>query len=93
MNRYVDLKQRQQEEFSAFPMQFAFSDQQLAEAMTALGLKPTDTDKVYKAPGGGIYRREDGPRLKDMMVRFGRELQEAIAGDQTGGGFIDEMLL
>lgn len=93
MNRYADLKQRQQEEFSAFPMQFAFSDQQLAEAMTALGLKPTDTDKVYKAPGGGIYRREDGPRLKEMMDRFDRELQEAIAGDQTGDGFIYEMFL
>lgn len=93
MNRYADLKQRQQVEFSAFPMQFAFSDQQLAEAMTALGLKPTDTDKVYKAPGGGIYRREDGPRLKEMMDRFDRELQEAIAGDQTGDGFIYEMFL
>lgn len=93
MNRYADLKQRQQQEFSAFPMQFAFSNQQFAEAMAALGLEPTDTDKVYKTPGGGIYRREDGPRLKDMMDRFDRELQEAIAGDQTGDGFIYEMFL
>ena len=91
MNRYADLKQRQQQEFSAFPMQFAFSNQQFAEAMAALGLEPTDTDKVYKTPGGGIYRREDGPRLKEMMDRFDRELQEAIAGDQTGDGFIYEM--
>ena len=81
MNRYADLKQRQQQEFSAFPMQFAFSDRQFAEAMAALGLKPTDTDKVYKTPCGGIYRREDGPRLKEMMDRFDRELQEAIAGE------------
>lgn len=93
MNRYADLKQRQQQEFSSFPMQFAFSNQQFAEAMAALGLEPTDTDKVYKTPGGGIYRREDGPRLKEMMDRFDRELQEAIAGDQTGDGFIYEMFL
>ena len=93
MNRYADLKQRQQQEFSAFPMQFAFSNQQFAEAMAALGLEPTDTDKVYKTPGGGIYRREDGPRLKEMMDRFDRELQEAISGDQTGDGFIYEMFL
>ena len=93
MNRYADLKQRQQQEFSAFPMQFAFSNQQFAEAMAALGLEPTDTDKVYKTPCGGIYRREDGPRLKEMMDRFDRELQEAIAGDQTGDGFIYEMFL
>ena len=93
MNRYEDLKQRQQQEFSAFPMQFAFSDRQFAEAMAALGLEPTDTDKIYKAPGGGIYRREDSQRLKAMMDRFGRELQSAIAGDKTGDGFIYEMFL
>ena len=93
MNRYADLKQRQQQEFSAFPMQFAFSDSQFAEGMAALGLEPTDTDKIYKAPGGGFYRREDRPRLYDMMGRFDRELQEAIAGDQTGDGFIYEMFL
>jgi hypothetical protein len=93
MNRYADLKQRQQQEFSAFPMQFAFSDSQFAEGMAALGLEPTDTDKIYKAPGGGFYRREDGPRLYDMMGRFDRELQEAIAGDQIGDGFIYEMFL
>ncbi|WP_304973825.1 hypothetical protein [uncultured Alistipes sp.] len=93
MNRYADLKRRQHEEFAAFPMQFAFSDRQFAEGMAALGLGPTDTDKVYKAPGGGFYRREDGPRLKGMMDRFDRELQEAIAGDETGDGFIYEMFL
>ena len=49
MNRYADLKQRQQQEFSAFPMQFAFSDQQFAEGMAALGLEPTDTDKIWRS--------------------------------------------
>ena len=93
MNRYADLKQRQQEEFAAFPMQFAFSDRQFAEAMAALGLTPADTDKVYKAPGGGIYRREDGPRLAEMMDRFDQELQSAVASDKTGDGFIYEMFL
>lgn len=93
MNRYADLKQRQQREFDAFPMRFAFSDQQFAEGMAALGLEPTDTDKIYRAPGGGFYRREDGQRLKEMTDRFDRELQEAIAGDRTGDGFIYEMFL
>ena len=93
MNRYADLKQRQQEKFNAFPMQYAFSNQQFAEGMAALGLEPTDTDKIYKAPGGGFYRREDGPRLEEMMERFDRELAEAIARDKTGNGFIFEMFL
>ena len=93
MNRYADLKQRQQQEFSAFPMQYAFSNRQFAEGMAALGLQPTDTDKIYKAPGGGFYRREDSQRLYDMMERFDREMQEAVAEDKTGDGFIYEMFL
>ena len=93
MNRYADLKQRQQQEFGTFPMQYAFSNQQFAEGMAALGLKPTDTDKIYKTPGGGFYRREDGSQLKTMMDRFDQELHEAVAGDKTGDGFIYEMFL
>ena len=93
MNRYMELKQRQQAEFNAFPMQFAFSERQFAEGMAALGLAPTDTDKIYSAPGGGFYRREDSQRLKDMMNRFDRELAEAVAADETGEGFVYEMFL
>ena len=93
MNRYMELKHRQQEEFRSFPMQFAYSDRQFAEGMAALGLTPADTDKIYKAPGGGFYRREDSPRLKAMMDRFDAELQAAIAADSTGEGFIYEMFL
>ena len=93
MNRYADLKQHQQQEFGTFPMQYAFSNQQFAEGMAALGLKPADTDKIYKGPGGGFYRREDGSRLKTMMDRFDQELHEAVAGDKTGDGFIYEMFL
>lgn len=80
-------------EFNAFPMQYAFSDSQFAEGMAALGLTPADTDKIYKAPGGGFYRREDSQRLKDMLDKFDRELSEAIAADKTGEGFIYEMFL
>ena len=93
MNRYMELKQRQQAEFNAFPMQFAFSERQFAESMAALGLEPTDTDKIYSAPGGGFYRREDSHRLQEMTNRFDRELAEAIAADTTGEGFIYEMFL
>ena len=93
MNRYADLKQRQQQEFGTFPMQYAFSNQQFAEGMAALGLKPADTDKIYKVPGGGFYRGVYGSRLKTMMDRFDQELHEAVAGDKTGDGFIYEMFL
>ena len=93
MNRYAEIKRRQQEEFNAFPMQFAFSDRQFAEGMEKLGLKPSDTDRVFKSPGGGFYRREDSQRLKAMFERFDQELKEAVAADKTGEDFIYEMFL
>lgn len=46
MNAYIEMNRRHQEEVSAFPMVFAFGDEQLKEAMKKLGLKPSDTDKV-----------------------------------------------
>ncbi len=92
-NQYTDLKQRQQEEFDAFPMQFAFSKEQFAEGMKKLGLDPAATDKIYKASGGGFYRREDSQRFAEMMDRFEKELEAAIAADKTGDGFIYEMFL
>ena len=61
--------------------------------MAALGLAPADTDKIYSAPGGGFYRREDSQRLKEMTDRLDRELAEAIAADETGEGFVYKMFL
>ena len=92
-NQYTDLKHRQQEEFDAFPMQFAFSEEQFAEGMKKLGLAPAATDKIYKVPGGGFYRKEDSKRFAEMMDRFENELEAAIAADKTGDGFIYEMFL
>ena len=40
MNRYADLKQRQQQELGTFPMQYAFSNQQFAEGMAARWTSP-----------------------------------------------------
>lgn len=93
VNRYANMKRRHQEEFNAFPMKFAFSDKQFEEGMAELGLKPTDTDKVYSAPGGGFYRKEDSPKLVEMTKRHATELEVAIAADKTGEGFIYEMFL
>lgn len=90
-NQYQEMKQRQQEEFHAFPCFFAFSDAQFAEGMKKLGLKPTDTRKVCAGLGGMIYRKTDSPKLVEMMERFGREQDEAIAADATGEGFIYDM--
>ncbi len=91
MNAYAELRTRQQKEFNAFPMKYAFNQKQFERGMKELGLEPTDTDKIYKSPGGGFYRKTDAPALHEMIERFDREMQEAIAADPTGEGFILDM--
>jgi len=54
MNKYTDLKNRQQEEFNAFPLGAAFGNKQFAEMMQAWGLTENDTDKIYSI-GGGVF--------------------------------------
>jgi len=91
-NSYLVLKKRQQEEINAFPMRFAFSDEQFFKGMDALGLHPSQTDEVYKfGDTGGFYRRTDAPALREMIDRHEREMWEAINADPTGEGFIYEM--
>jgi hypothetical protein len=48
MNKYQELREKQQAELNAFPMFFAFNQKQFEEGMKSLGLKPTDTKKIYK---------------------------------------------
>jgi len=91
-NIYKVLKDRHQKEFNDFPMQFAFSDKQFEEGMAKLGLSPNDTDKVYGFSNtGGFYLRTDAPRLNEILRRHVKEMQDAIATDTTGEGFILEM--
>lgn len=91
-NNYFDLKERHQKEFSEFPMIFAFSNKQLKEGMEKLGLKENETYKLYRfGSTGGFYRKTDSPLLKELLKRHAREMQEAIAADTTGEGFIFEM--
>lgn len=92
MNAYRELKNKHKKEVNDFPMFFAFSEAQFAEGMLSLGLKPTETDKLYKLGStGGFYRKSDSPKLKEMFDRHEKEFKEAIAADPTGDGFIYDM--
>ena len=75
MNAYIEMNRRHQEEVGAFPMVFAFGDEQLKEAMKKLGLKPSDTDKVCTIYGAGdIIRKSDLPAYREMQMRHREEL-------------------
>lgn len=94
MNRYAEMRQRQQEEFNALPLGFAFSQKQFNEMMEGWGLNPeNDLDKIFRTPGGGYVQKKDAELLHQTRERHDSELKEAIAEDTTGEGFIYEMFL
>ncbi len=91
MNTYTALKENHQNEFSAFPLVFAFNQEQFEKGMQDLGLEPTDTGKVFSIGGCGICRKADADALQELLTRHKREMAEAIAADTTGEGFIFDM--
>lgn len=91
MNKYQELRDRQQKEFNDFPFMWAFNKKQFAEGMEKLGLKETDTDKIYSIGGGGFIRKTDSEALHEMLDRQTAEMKKAIADDPTGEGFIYDM--
>lgn len=94
MNRYAELREKQQEEFNALPLGFAFSNEQFSEMMKKWGLNPEkDLDKIYRIPGGGFVQKKDHAHFHEILDRHYSELQAAIKEDKTGDGFIYEMFL
>lgn len=94
MNEYAELRQRQQAEFDALPLGFAFSQKQFNEMMAGWGLDPEeDLDKILSIPGGGYVQKKDAALLHQTVERHDAEMAAAIAGDKTGEGFIYQMFL
>ena len=91
MNRYVELKRRQEKEVNEFPMFFAFSKEQFSEGMKKLGLEPDEKDKIYSIGGGGYFRKSDSEKFKAMLDKHSEEMQKEIEGDTDGSGFIYDM--
>lgn len=90
-NTYLSLKAKHKAEIHAFPIQFAFNTKQFEEAMTTLGLAPTDTDKIYKIPGGGFIRKTDSDAFSTLLDKIAAEEKAAIAADTDGTGYLFQM--
>lgn len=94
MNKYAQMRKRQQEEFNALPLGFAFSNEQFEKMMIGWGLDPKkDIDKIFRIPGSGFVQKKDRALLHDTLNRHDAEMQAAIKEDKTGDGFIYEMFL
>lgn len=94
MNRYRELRSKQQETFNRLPIGWAFGQKQFDEMMQKWGLNPeNDTDKIYHIGSGGYVMKKDADLLHETVDDLNAELQAAIAADETGEGFIYEMFL
>ena len=91
MNKYEELKNKQQEEINAFPLGAAFGNKQFAEMMNKWGLTENDTDKIYSIGGGCYIRKSDHTAFHEMLDRHEKERKDAIAADTTGNGYIYDM--
>ncbi len=91
MNKYRELRNRQQQEMNAFPLGAAFTDQQFEEMMQKWGLTVNDKRKILSIGGGCYLRKTDEEAFDNMLLRFRQELQDAIMKDKKGDGFIEDM--
>ena len=82
---YAQMKERQQKEFNEFPMMFAFSNEQFKEGCARLGVTDPKAE-LYRAPGGGFYRKSDAPRLHELTDRHAREMSEAMKVEEFAVG-------
>lgn len=90
---YQDMKIRHQQEVNAFPIHFAFGDEQIKRKFAELDLDPEkDADKITVIPGtGGFILNKDVSARREMCERHYKELQDAIAADKNGTEFIYQM--
>lgn len=88
---YVELMKKHQQELTDFPIAYAFSEEQLKEALVKLGVDNV-SECVTVFEHGDIVKREDAPKLIEMMKRHNRELQEALKDEEFAeAAFLYEM--
>ena len=92
MNQYQEMRDRQQQEFNALPLGFAFGQKQFNEMMRGWGLHPErDVKEVTCIGNGGYIQKKDVELLRQTSARHKEEIAAAIESDTTGDGFIFQM--
>lgn len=94
MNPYKQLCERQQEEWNALPIHFAFGQKQFDDMMKSWGFdSDEDIDKIHSIGAGGYILKKDAEWVQQTKARHIAERKAAIEADKTGKGFIYFMFL
>ena len=89
---YQELKQKHQEEFNAFPIHFAFGQEQIDAKLKELGLTHENyQDHVTGIGAGGFILNKDKDAYIEMCCRHRKEVMECRAADKNGDGFLYDM--
>lgn len=91
MNKYMELKNKIQKEVDEFPMGFAFSNEQFEKMKEELGVK--EDSELLSIGAGGFIRKTDKETFNELFNNKAKRIDEAIAEDKTGEGFIKDMFL
>lgn len=91
MNKYIELKNKIQKEVDEFPMGFAFSNEQFEKMKEELGVK--EDSELLSIGAGGFIRKTDKEAFHELFNNKAKRIDEAIAEDKTGEGFIKDMFL
>ena len=93
MESYEAMQKRHQQEVNAFPMKWAFNNQQLEQGMRELGLNPSQTNEIVGIGGGGFIRKRDRQAFIDLFKRQNAEQKAALAAQKTGDEYAYQMFL
>lgn len=75
---YRELRERQQNEFNALPLKFAYMEEQFEQGMEELGLTPDAMDQITRIDENTFCRKEDAKQLNAFIQRSTKELMEAF---------------
>lgn len=78
-NQYVDFKNAHQDKVDAFPMMFAFSEDQFKKGMEKLGLEyGKDECKLLSIGSSGFIRKSDAKAFEELFTSYSERLSEKM---------------
>lgn len=94
MNAYEQLRQKHQEEFNAFPLHFAFGQEQIDKKIKELKLSKDPkkrAEQIIPIGAGGFVLKKDFPAFAEMCKRHSKERIEAMVEGEKGGTYLYDM--